>query len=201
MFTGIVSDVGQVMSVELRGDTRVTIACSYEPSEITVGASILCAGICLSAIAKGRLDGRNYFAVEASAETRSTTTLGSWRAGTRLNLERALRLGDELGGHLVSGHVDGVGEVVAATPDGDSRSLRVRAPRGLMPFIAPKGSICIDGASLTVNEIDGCEFRVNLIPHTLVATTFGAAASGQPVNIEIDMLARYVARLANFQKS
>ncbi len=201
MFTGIVSDIGRVMTVELRGDSRLTIACGYDPSAIGVGASILCAGICLSAIAAGRSDGHGYFVVEASAETRSRTTLGSWRAGTRVNLERALKLGEELGGHLVTGHVDGVGDVVEVTPDGDSRSMRVRAASELMPFIAPKGSICLDGASLTVNEVDGCDFRVNLIPHTLAATTFGAATAGQSVNIEIDMLARYVARLARFRNS
>jgi riboflavin synthase len=201
MFTGMVSDIGQVLAVELRGDTRVTIACGYDPSEIGIGASILCAGICLSAVAKGTLDGRNYFVVEASAETMARTTLGSWRAGASVNLERALKVGDELGGHLVSGHVDGVGEVVEVTAEGGSMCMRVRAPLELVPFIAPKGSICLDGASLTVNEIDACEFRVNLIPHTLAATTFGAAAAGQTVNVEIDMLARYVARLANFRIS
>lgn len=201
MFTGIVSDVGQIMSVELRGDTRVTIACSYDPEGINIGASILCAGICLSAVAKGALNGHKYFVVEASAETRARTTLGSWHAGTRLNLERALKVGDELGGHIVSGHVDGVGEIIAVTAEGGSRRARLRSPLELAPFIAPKGSICLDGASLTVNEIDGCEFEVNLIPHTLAATTFGDAAAGQTVNIEIDMLARYVARLAHFQVS
>lgn len=199
MFTGIVSDVGRVMAVEPRGDTRVTIACAFDPTGIDIGASILCAGICLSAVARGTLDGQNYFVVEASAETRSRTTLGSWRPGTRVNLERALRLGDELGGHLVSGHVDGVGEVVALAADGGSACMGVRAPAELLPFIATKGSVCLDGASLTVNAIDAREFRVNLVPHTLAATTFGHAAAGQRVNIEIDMLARYVARLSSFQ--
>jgi riboflavin synthase len=201
MFTGIVTDIGQVLAVELRGDARVTIACGYDPSGINIGASILCAGICLSAVAKGTLDGRNYFVVEASAETRTKTTLGSWRAGARVNLERALKVGDELGGHFVSGHVDGVGEVVEVTAHGGSMCMRVRAPLELVPLIAPKGSICLDGASLTINEIDGCEFRVNLIPHTLAATTFGVAAASKSVNVEIDMLARYVARLANFRIS
>jgi riboflavin synthase len=187
------------MAIESDGDTRLTIACGYDPSGIAIGASIMCAGICLSAVAKGAVDGKNYFVVEASAKTRSRTTLGSWQVGTRVNLERALRLGDELGGHLVSGHVDGVGEIIDIAAAGGSRCLRVGAPVDLMPFIVRKGSICLDGASLTVNEIDGCNFRVNVIPHTLAVTTFGSLTTGHPVNIEVDMLARYVARLANFR--
>jgi riboflavin synthase len=195
MFTGIVSDVGRVMALESRGDTRVTIACGYDATQINIGASILCAGICLSAVAKGDLNGQGYFVVEASAETKARTTLASWRVGTVVNLERALRVGDELGGHLVTGHVDGVGGIVAMTAEGASMRLRLRAPDQLMPFIAPKGSICLDGTSLTVNEVNGAEFGTNLIAHTLATTTFGTAVVGQALNIEIDVLARYVARL------
>jgi riboflavin synthase len=201
MFTGIVSDIGRVMSVERGGDMRLTIGCTYDPGGIAVGASILCAGICLSAVATGTVAGQNYFTVEASAETRGKTTLGSWRVGTRVNLERALRVGDELGGHLVSGHIDGVGEVVEVIPDGASRRLLVRAPKELLPFVAEKGSICFDGVSLTVNEVRGSDIAINLIPHTISVTTFDRIARGQLINIEIDMLARYIARLASFRAS
>jgi riboflavin synthase len=201
MFTGIVSDIGRVIAVERHGDTRLTIACAYDPAGIDIGASILCSGICLTAVARGTAAEQSYFIVEASAETRSKTTLGSWRAGTRVNLERALRVGDELGGHLVSGHIDGVGEVVEVTVDGASRRLRLRAPKELLPSVAERGSICLDGTSLTVTEVRGCEFAVNLIPHAIAATTFDSVAAGQLINIEIDMLARYVARLATFRLS
>ncbi len=201
MFTGIVTDVGEVVSIEKRGDTRFAIATAYAPESIAVGASIACAGCCLTAIETGRLqDGRGTFAVEASAETLQVTTLKQWKVGTRINLERALKMGDELGGHMVSGHVDGVGQILSITPEGDSRRFRFKAPDSIARFIAPKGSITLDGTSLTVNEVEGTSFGVNIIPHTLKVTTWGKAAAGDTVNIEIDMLARYVARLAEFEK-
>ena len=201
MFTGIVTDVGEVVSIEKRGDTRFAIATAYAPESIAVGASIACAGCCLTAIETGRLqDGRGTFAVEASAETLQVTTLKQWKVGTRINLERALKMGDELGGHMVSGHVDGVGQILSITPEGDSLRFRFKAPDSIARFIAPKGSITLDGTSLTVNEVEGTSFGVNIIPHTLKVTTWGKAAAGDTVNIEIDMLARYVARLAEFEK-
>lgn len=200
MFTGIVTSLGEVVETEKRGDTRFRIACDYDPASIALGASIACQGCCLTAIETGRLpDGRGFFLVEASAETLSKTTLADWRAGSRINLERALKLGDELGGHIVSGHVDGVGEILSVTPDGDSRRFRFRAPEALARFIAPKGSVCLDGTSLTVNEVEGREFGVNIIPHTLAVTSWGASRAGDRVNMEIDMLARYVARLTEFK--
>jgi riboflavin synthase len=199
MFTGIISDIGEVLAVERRGDTRITIACGYDPETIAIGASISCSGVCLTAIETGRHgDERGVFVVEASAETRDRTTLGTWRSGTRVNLERPLRLGDELGGHIVSGHVDGLAEIVAITPEGDSRRFRFRVPPDLAPFIAPKGSVALDGISLTVNEVEGRTFGVNVISHTLAVTAWGNAEPGQPVNVEVDMLARYVARLTEF---
>jgi riboflavin synthase len=201
MFTGIVTDVGEVVSIEKRGDTRFAIATAYAPESIAVGASIACAGCCLTAIEMGRLqDGRGTFAVEASAETLQVTTLKQWKVGTRINLERALKMGDELGGHMVSGHVDGVGQILSITPEGDSLRFRFKAPDSIARFIAPKGSITLDGTSLTVNEVEGSSFGVNIIPHTLKVTTWGKVAAGDTVNIEIDMLARYVARLAEFEK-
>ncbi len=201
MFTGIVTDVGEVVSIEKRGDTRFAIATAYAPESIAVGASIACAGCCLTAIEMERLqDGRGTFAVEASAETLQVTTLKQWKVGTRINLERALKMGDELGGHMVSGHVDGVGQILSITPEGDSLRFRFKAPDSIARFIAPKGSITLDGTSLTVNEVEGSSFGVNIIPHTLKVTTWGKVAAGDTVNIEIDMLARYVARLAEFEK-
>lgn len=200
MFTGIVTSLGEIAGVEKRGDTRFTIACDYDPASIAIGASIACAGCCLTAIETGRLpDGRGFFLVEASAETLSKTTLSNWQKGTRINLERALKVGDELGGHIVSGHVDGVGEIISITPEGASMRFRFRAPPSLARFIAPKGSICLDGTSLTVNEVEADQFGVNLIPHTLAVTSWGQSRAGDPVNMEIDMLARYVARLAEFK--
>ncbi|MDP4823020.1 MAG: riboflavin synthase [Aestuariivirgaceae bacterium] len=200
MFTGIVTDLGEVVQATKRGDTRFVIACNDDPATIAIGASIACSGCCLTAIETGLLpDGRGFFAIEASAETLSKTTLSRWVPGTRINLERALKVGDELGGHIVSGHVDGVGEIVSITPEGDSMRFRFRAPAEIAPFIAPKGSICLDGTSLTVNEVEGCEFGVNLISHTLKVTSWGASKVGDPVNMEIDMLARYVARLTEFR--
>ena len=197
MFTGIVTDIGEVIAIEKRGDTRLTIATAYDPDGIALGASIACSGCCLTAVKTGRLqDGRGFFAVDASAETLAKTTLGDWKAGTRINLERPLRMGDELGGHVVSGHVDDVGEIVRVEPEGDSMRLRLRVPPAIARFIAPKGSVALDGTSLTVNEVEGDEFGVNIIPHTQVVTTWGKATPGDRVNVEIDMLARYVARLS-----
>ena len=201
MFTGIVTDIGEVMRVEKRGDTRFTIATAYAPESIAVGASISCSGCCLTAIEMGRLqDGRCTFVIEASAETLSKSTLSNWKTGTRINLERSLKMGDELGGHIVSGHVDGFGEIISIEPEGDSKRFRFKAPNDIARFIAQKGSVTLDGTSLTVNEVDGNLFGVNIIPHTQAVTTWGHARLGDAVNIEIDMLARYVARLAEFGK-
>ena len=205
MFTGIVSDVGRVRSVEKRGDTRFVIDTAYDPDGIAMGASIACSGCCLTVVEKGTDKGQNWFAVDASNETLSCTVLGDWKVGTPINLERALKAGDELGGHIVSGHVDGVGEIVDIRDDGDSKRFTFEAPEGLGQFIAAKGSVTIDGTSLTVNEVedvvDGANagttrFGVNIIPHTQAVTTWGQARIGQRINLEIDMLARYVARLA-----
>ncbi len=200
MFTGIVSDIGRVRRVVPGGDTRFEIATAYDTGAIAIGASIACAGCCLTVIETGR-DGGGWFAVQASAETLSKTTLGAWTEGTRVNLERALRLGDELGGHIVSGHVDGVAELVERRAEGESTRLAFAVAPPLGRFIAPKGSVAVDGVSLTVNEVadrsDGrTAFGVNIIPHTASATTLGAARPGDPANVEIDILARYVARLA-----
>lgn len=200
MFTGIITDIGEVAEIEQRGDTRFRILTSYDADGMDLGASIACAGACLTVIGKGRAgDGRSWFDVEASAETLTHTKLGAWGVGTRINLERALRAGDELGGHIVSGHVDGIGRLAARKPEGDSWRLTFEAPPDLMRFIAPKGSITVDGISLTVNEVSETGFGVNIIPHTQTETTLGDLAPGDPVNLEIDMLARYVARLAETQ--
>ena len=205
MFTGIVSDVGRVRSVEKRGDTRFVIETVYEPDSMLLGASIACSGCCLTVVEKGRDNGANWFAVDASAETLNCTVLGSWIAGTPINLERALKAGDELGGHIVSGHVDGVGSIISITPDGDSQRFIFETPEGLGQFIAAKGSVTLDGTSLTVNAVEdvisgsntgATRFGVNIIPHTQSVTTWGQARVGQRINLEIDMLARYVARLA-----
>ncbi len=198
MFTGIITDVGSVELVSRRGDTTFKIRTRHDPSQIPIGASIACSGACLTVIGKGGEAGDAWFTVEVSAETISKTTLGTWEIGTRVNLEKSLRVGDEIGGHIVSGHVDGVGEIVAITPEGDSLRFRIRAPKALAKFIAPKGSVAIDGTSLTVNEVDGAQFGVNIIPHTAKETTWGSMRVGQGVNIEIDMLARYLARLKEF---
>jgi len=195
MFTGIVTDIGRVVAVEQRADALYTLATRYDMDSVAIGASIACSGVCLTVVDRvGGPEGR--FSVSVSAETLSRTTLGSWREGTRVNLERALRLGDELGGHIVSGHVDGVATLVARVAEGGSLRLRFRAPADLARFVAPKGSVALDGVSLTVNEVDGAEFGINLIPHTQDATTLGALQPGDAVNLEVDMLARYVARLA-----
>lgn len=195
MFTGIVTDRGRVRSVETRGDVRFVLETSLDLQTIAIGASICCAGVCLTVVDKGQ----GWFAVDVSAETLSRSTLGRWREGIAVNLERSLRMGDELGGHVVSGHVDAVGEVVGLNPEGDSVRFDFAAPAALAPYIAEKGSITVDGVSLTVNAVrdtdDGCTFGVNVIPHTRQVTTLGNLAVGDPVNLEIDTLARYVARL------
>jgi riboflavin synthase len=195
MFTGIVGAVGEVVEIAQRGDMRARIAGGYDHASLSLGASVSCDGVCLTVVDLGADGDVGWFAADISAETLSKTTLGDWTVGRRVNLERALRVGDELGGHIVTGHVDGVGRVVETRPEGDSLRVDFEAPEALAPFIAPKGSAAIDGASLTVNGVEGRRFGVNLIPHTLAATTFGRLAEGVSVNIEIDVLARYVARL------
>ncbi len=195
MFTGIITDIGTVRAIAKSGDTRFEIATAYEVSGIDIGASIACGGCCLTVIEKGA----DWFAVEVSAETLSKTNLGSWGQGTRINLERSLKIGDELGGHIVSGHVDGLGEILSITPEGGSQRFRIQVPNELARFIAPKGSVAIDGTSLTVNDVERNVFGVNIIPHTQTVTTWGGMVPGQSVNIEIDMLARYVARLTEYK--
>ncbi len=200
MFTGIITDVGQLRAVEQRGDTRLVLSTSYPVEKIDIGASIACSGACLTVVDKGRdADGTAWFAVDASAETLARTNLGSWRAGTNVNLERALRIGDELGGHIVSGHVDAVAIVKELRPEGDSLRLSFEVPAGFEKFIASKGSVAIDGVSLTVNGVDNNRFDVNIIPHTQTATTLGALVAGSRVNLEIDTVARYVARLVQVE--
>jgi riboflavin synthase len=197
MFTGIVTDIGKVLELEQRGDLRARIGTGYDIAGIDIGASIACNGVCLTVIALGSAP-QNWFDVEISAETVSATNVGSWVAGGRLNLERALKVGDELGGHIVSGHVDGVAEVVAMQDEGDSTRVTFRAPGDLARFIAPKGSVALNGTSLTVNEVDGVDFGINFIPHTKVATTWGDTSVGDHINLEIDTMARYVARLRDY---
>lgn len=192
MFTGIITDVGEVSAVEQRGDARFNIATHYDTATIEIGASIACSGACLTVVEKG--DG--WFAVDASAETLSRTKLADWAEGTPINLERSLRIGDELGGHIMLGHVDGVGKITEITPEGDSLRFWFTMPETLKKYIATKGSVAIDGVSLTVNELRGDDFGVNIIPHTREMTTFGSAKTGDRVNLEIDVLARYVARAA-----
>lgn len=200
MFTGIITDVGRILAVEPRGDLRARIGTAYDVDGIDIGASIACDGVCLTVVALGRDGGQGWFDVDISAETVSKTAIGrnGWAAGKRLNLERALKVGDELGGHIVSGHVDGVAEVVAIRAEGDSTRLTLRAPADLARFIAPKGSVALNGTSLTVNEVEGREFGINLIPHTQQVTTWGNVAVGDAVNLEIDTLARYVARMRDW---
>jgi riboflavin synthase len=196
MFTGIVTDIGTVRSAKQRGDLRLTIGTGYDLDTIDLGASISCSGVCLTVVDKGG----DWFAVDVSAETVSKTAGDRWREGAKLNLERALRLGDELGGHIVTGHVDTVAEVVGACPEGDSTRIGVRVPRALAPMIAPKGSVTLDGVSLTVNEVRDVEggstdFAVNIIPHTAQQTTLGALKAGEQLNVEVDVLARYIDRM------
>ena len=194
MFTGIVTDIGEVLAFEQQGDLRVRIATAYDPGRIDIGASIACEGVCLTVVGLGATP-RNWFEVQISAETVSKTNIHGWKAGSRINLERALKVGDELGGHIVSGHVDGVAEVIGTREEGDSLRVSLRAPDELAKFIAPKGSIALNGTSLTVNEVDGSMFGINFIPHTRKVTTWGTVAVGDAVNLEIDTMARYVARL------
>lgn len=198
MFTGIVTSVGEITEATRRGDDlRLVIASDYAPETIAIGASICCSGVCLTATAKGAHERGGWFCADLSAETLSKTTFGDRVVGDRLNLERSLKVGDELGGHIVTGHVDGVGEIVGLHDDGESLRVTVEAPAAIARFIAAKGSVAMDGASLTVNEVDGNRFGVNLIPHTRTVTTFGGLSEGLRVNLEIDVLARYVARLAD----
>jgi riboflavin synthase len=197
VFTGIVSDLGEVIEVDERADglRRLTVACGYDPATIDIGASIACSGPCLTVVERGQRGHRGYFAVDVAAETLRVTTAGTWRRGTRLNLERSLRLGDELGGHLVSGHVDGLADLQSREDLPDMARLSLRVPSALSRFIAPKGSVALDGVSLTVNEVVADTFSVLIIPHTLKVTTFGGLRAGAPLNLEIDQMARYAARL------
>jgi riboflavin synthase len=204
MFTGIVTAIGTMESVEQRGDMRVRIACPWDPAKIAIGASIACAGVCLTVIEKGGTPGAAWFAVDVSAETVSRTANGMWSQGARINLEPSLKVGDELGGHIVSGHVDAVGKVADWEPEGDSMRVTIVAPKALAPFIAAKGSITVDGVSLTVNSIrdypDGSvHFGLNVIPHTAEVTTLGELAQGSEVNLEIDTVARYLQRLESLR--
>jgi riboflavin synthase len=200
MFTGIITDIGTIRKAEQRGDLRLEIACHYDMATVDLGASIACSGACLTVVDKGVDEGgEGWFAVDLSAETVARTAQGQWNEGARLNLERALKVGDELGGHIVTGHVDGIGEIISAEPKGDSTVITIRAPAELAPYIAAKGSIALDGVSLTVNDVADkggtTEFTINLIPHTAEMTTFDQVVSGRPVNIEIDILARYLGRM------
>ena len=195
MFTGIITDIGRITGIEQKGDLRLRIGTAYDTASIDMGASIACSGVCLTVVDKGA----DWFAAEVSAETLSRTA-GDWAEGTPLNLERALRVGDELGGHIVTGHVDGVGTVTEVTPEGDSTRIVIEAPASLAPYIAAKGSVALDGVSLTVNEVSdlsagGVRFGINLIPHTSEMTTFGGIVPGRQLNIEIDVLARYLGRM------
>ncbi|MEM1073229.1 MAG: riboflavin synthase [Pseudomonadota bacterium] len=191
MFTGIVTDIGTIAETEQQGDLRARISTGYNTAGIDLGASIASDGVCLTVVALGP----DWYDVQISAETVDKTNLNTWAPGKRVNLERALRVGDELGGHIVSGHVDGVAEVVSVDDEGDSTRVVLRAPEALARFIAPKGSVALNGTSLTVNEVNGAEFGINFIPHTKAVTTWGDVAVGDRVNLEIDTLARYVARL------
>ena len=194
MFTGIITDVGTIRSVVQRGDLRIEIATAYDVTTVDMGASIACDGVCLTVAEKTS----DSFCVDVSAESAGLTNIGGWTAGRPINLERALKVGDELGGHIVSGHVDGVAEIVALRDEGDSTRVTLRAPEALAKFIAPKGSVALNGTSLTVNEVNGTDFGINFIPHTKAVTTWGSAAVGDRVNLEIDTLARYVARLQDW---
>lgn len=201
MFTGIVTDIGEVVSVEPRGDLRrLRIACNYEAETIAIGASIACSGVCLTVVALARegalSEEKTVFDVDAAAETLAKTTVGAWTQGTRINLERALKIGDELGGHIVTGHVDGVARILSRDDFDGMARYWISAPLDVSRFVAQKGSVALDGVSLTVNAVEGDRFSVLLIPHTLGVTTFGGRKVGDPLNIEVDMMARYAARLA-----
>ena len=201
MFTGIITDIGRIEKVEQRGDSHFTIACAYDLSTVDLGASIACSGVCLTVVDKGD----DWFAVDVSAETLSRTAGDMWEQGRRLNLERALKVGDELGGHIVTGHVDGVGEVIGVCPEGDSHRIGIRVPASLAPYLSEKGSVAIDGVSLTINQVadqeDGStHFAVNIIPHTAEQTTFSEMVPGRLVNIEIDVLARYLGRMLELRR-
>ena len=191
MFTGIITDLGQVRAIKPNGDTRIEFSTGYDTGRINTGASVCCSGVCLTVVDKGE----GWFGTEVSAETLDRTTLKDWEKGSPVNFERALKMGDELGGHMVSGHVDGVATLVSSVPEGDSRRMEFEAPASLQKLIAEKGSVTLDGVSLTVNRAEGTKFAINVIPHTLNNTTLGALEPGNRVNVEIDMLARYVARL------
>jgi riboflavin synthase len=198
MFTGIVTDIGEVLRVEERAQGlhhRLTIGCRYDRASILDGASIACNGVCMTVVGAGEANGRTWFAIDAAAETLKITTVGRWRPGTRINLERALRLGDELGGHVVAAHADGIAQVTAREDLPDMARFMLRVPTGLARFIAPKGSVALDGVSLTINEVAGDTFSVLIIPHTLAATTIGTWQTGTAVNLEVDLMARYAARL------
>jgi len=203
MFTGIVSDIGSIESIDQRGDTRVVVATAYDTATIDLGASIACSGVCLTVVDKSGPGAPGWFAVDVSGETIDRTARGQWVAGRRLNLERAMKLGEELGGHIVTGHVDGVATVIAVDPQGDSIRVAFRVDAAIAPFLAPKGSVTVDGVSLTVNTVadDGAtsDFAINIIPHTQAMTTLGALAPGDAVNIEIDVLARYLQRMEHYR--
>ncbi len=205
MFTGIVSDIGTVLASEAIGDglRRLTIACAYDIDTIAMGASIACSGTCLTVVETGRTGAQNWFSVDAAAETLRLTTVGTWQAGRHINLERALKVGDELGGHIVSGHVDSIATIIGredftagAAPWGATAKFTLRVPQNLKKFVAPKGSVALDGVSLTVNGVEDDQFDVLLIPHTLAVTTFGERQAGDVVNFEVDLMARYAARLS-----
>lgn len=202
MFTGIVTDIGEVASVEAKADglRRIVIACSYDRDTIAIGASIACAGICLTVTETGLKGNRTWFAVDAAAETVEVTNVRHWTQGTRINLERSLKIGDELGGHIVTGHVDGIARVRAREDLNDQVRFRLAAPHALSRFIAKKGSVTLDGVSLTLNEVEGDDFSVLIIPHTLAVTTLNGWRPDTPVHLEVDMMARYAARLAEASK-
>ncbi len=195
MFTGIITDIGTITTVESRGDLRVVVRCGYDMAGVAIGASIACSGACMTVVDKGP----DWFAFDISGESVSKTAPGLWDTGRRLNLERAMKIGDELGGHIVTGHIDGIGHVLGVCAEGDSHRVGIRVAESVAPFVAPKGSITVDGVSLTVNEVrdaaDGTHFSVNIIPHTWSVTTLGELAEGRAVNLEIDILARYLARM------
>lgn len=200
MFTGIITDIGTVRNREERGDLRLVIGTAYDPATIAIGASIACSGACLTVVDTGSDAGGHWFAIDASAETLACTAPGMWDLGRRLNLERALKVGDELGGHIVTGHVDGIGVVQSVLTSGDSWTVSIAAPAAIAPYLAAKGSVTVDGVSLTVNGVEdqadgSAYFTLNIIPHTRAHTTLDEAAAGRPVNLEIDILARYLQRM------